>query len=364
MGKYCTYFLILLLSFACEQENHSPNAFLNYESPFYENINGNLLLDLDNEIKSGLFGDIHSLLILRDDNIVFENYYSNYQRSDLHPIGASTQSVVSALVGVALAEDSALSIGAKIIDQLPKYSGYFENIPQKDQIEIRHLMSNSSGLWWDEWTYPFGSEKNDAYKMSLSEDWISAVLSTPMIREPGYEFNYNSGNGILMAPILEDLTGMEVEKFAQEKLFNPLEIVDWKWERISGDFVNSSWGLHLKPIDMAKIGYLFLKNGVWNEQNLFDDNWSFRSSRRRKDVSNAFSYGYFWWRFTNNVDVVFTLKQNDVYFSWGDGGQFIFIVPHLNVVVVTTAGNYSNNDIMAINMLRDYIFPSILDRLL
>lgn len=354
--------LFVLLLLACEGENPNPISFLDYEYPNAEYFEVAKLEELNKQIKEGAFGDIHSLVILRSDKIVFENYYSNYQRSDLHPIGAATQGVVSALMGAMALEDDAINLNARIIDLLPEYQQYFSDIPQKDQIEIRHLMSNTSGLWWDEWTHPFGSEDNDAYVMTQSGDWIANVLSTPMIREPGFEFNYNSGNGILMAPIMQNLTGVELEQYATEKLFNPLDISRWKWERIPGDFVNTSWGLHLRPMDFAKIGYLFLQQGIWNEQSVFDENWRRRSSRFRVSISNYYNYGYFWWSFSALADVVFRLKQNDVFFSWGDGGQFLFIIPHLDMVIVTTAGNYSSNDIQALNMLKDYIFDAVLDR--
>lgn len=361
--RYFIYiFMVLVLFLSCDKEHPSPQAFLEYDQPYYESINANKLLELDEEIKKGTFGDIHSLLILRNDKIVFENYYSNYRKSDLHPIGSSTQSIISTLVGIVTTEDSLFNTRAKIVDFMPDYSQYFENIPQKDQIEIRHLLSNTSGLWWDEWSHPFGSEDNDAYVMTQSGDWITKVLSTPMIREPGFEFNYNSGNGILMAPILQNITGIETEQFATEKLFDPLSINEWKWERIPGDFVNASWGLHLKPIDMAKIGYLYLKNGMWNEQLIFNETWRRQTTRSRSSVSNYYNYGYFWWRFAEYADVVGNLKLNDVFFSWGDGGQFIFVIPHLDMVVVSTAGNYSNNDTMTIGMLRDFIFPSVINR--
>lgn len=354
--------MVIFLFFSCKEENPAPTTFLDYQNPYIENINGDKLLLLNKEIKQGNFGDIHSLLIIRNDKIVFENYYSNYRRDDLHPIGASTQSIVSALVGVMLHENDSISLSTKIIDLLPEYAQYFENIPQKNQIDIGHLLTNTSGLWWDEWTHVFGSEDNDAYVMTLSDDWISNVLSTPMIREPGYEFNFNSGNGILMAPIIQQLTGTELEQYAKENLFGPLDIDKWKWENIPGDYVNAAWGLHLRPVDLAKIGYLYLKDGLWNGHMIFEENWRHRSSRNRKVVSNYYGYGYFWWRFSNVADAVRSLKQNDVFFSWGDGGQYLFIVPHLDMVVVTTAGNYSNNETVAIEMLRDFIFASVTDR--
>ena len=354
--------LFILLFLACEEENPTPTNFLDYENPYVEYFNGAKLDELNEQIKKGSYGDIHSLLILRNDKIVFENYYSNYQRSDLHPIGGSTQSIVSALVGVMMHEDDAISLRTKIIDFFPDYAQYFDNIPQKDQIEIRHLLSNTPGLWWDEWAHPFSSEDNDAYVMTLSDDWISNVLSTPMIREPGYQFNFNSGNGILMAPIMQQLTGIELEQYATEKLFKPLNISNWKWERIPDDYVNASWGLHLRPVDLAKIGYLFLKEGVWNDQMIFAENWRSSSSRNRAIASYYYGYGYFWWRFSSFADVIRPIKENDVYFSWGEGGQFLFVIPHLDMIVVTTAGNYANDETMAFGMLKDYIFEAVVDR--
>lgn len=361
MKKGVHFIILILLFLSCDVKNPGPESFLSYSNPSYKNLDSNKLYKLDSEIELGSFGDIHSLLIIKNSSIVFEKYYNGYQRSDLHPIGASTQSIVSTLIGNIVCEDSSLNLDTKIINLLPDYAGYFDDIPQKDQIELGHLMSNTSGFWWDEWKTPFGNDKNDAYAMTLSNDWVIHVLATPMIREPGFEFNYNSGNAILMAPIIQQLTGIELEQFAKQKLFDPLAIEDWEWERIPGDYVNASWGLHLKPMDLVKIGYLFLQNGDWDGQIIFDENWSQRSSRYRAGISNYYNYGYFWWRFTNYTDVVRLLKRNDVFFSWGDGGQFLFIIPHLDMVVVTTAGNSTNDETLAIDMLKDYILPSVDD---
>jgi CubicO group peptidase (beta-lactamase class C family) len=355
-------FLLIFLFPACREENPAPEVFLDYDSPYYEGIDGGKLHELDEDIKLGLFGDIHSLLIIRNDKIVFENYYSKYQRDDLQPIGAATQSLISTLLGTYQYSNESFDLLSKIINYFPEYAQYFENIPQKDQIDIRHLLSHTSGLWWDEWTHPFGTDANDAYVMSLSDDWVENILATPMIREPGNSFNFNSGNAVLMAPLMEKLTGVGLDEYAEQKLFKPLNITDWRWERIPGEYVNAAWGLHMRPIDLAKIGYLFINNGKWNDQELFNEIWRVRSTRRRYSVSSYFGYGYYWWGFSNNADVVRLLKTNDVFFSWGDGGQFLFVVPHLKLVVVTTAGNFNNNETKAIQMLRDYIFVAISDR--
>jgi CubicO group peptidase (beta-lactamase class C family) len=112
---------------------------------------------------------------------------------------------------------------------------------------------------------------------------------------------------------------------------------------------------------MMKIGYLYLNNGRWGDKVLFSESWGLQSTRTSSFVSFYFGYGYWWWRFTRNIDVVQSLSTNDVYFSWGEGGQYIFIIPSKNLVVVSTAGNYNQNETQAMEILRDYIFPSVAD---
>ncbi len=362
MKRISVALIFALFISACGEERPVPEVFLKYGSPYNENIDAAMLSELDSEIKLGSYGNIHSLIIIRNDRIVFENYYNNYQRNDLVPMGAATQSLVSALSGTLLNQNPNIILTTKIVDYFPEYSAYFENIPQKDQIEFRHLMTHSSGLWWDEWTHPPGDPKNDAYVMTQSEDWVDLILSTPMIREPGKEFNFNSGNAVLMAPILQKITGVELEELMHNNLFKPLGISEWKWDRIPGGYVNAAWGLHMRPMDMAKIGYLFLKEGQWGDQQLFHEFWRLRSARRRIGVTGYYGYGYFWWNFSVNADVVRLLKTNDVFFSWGERGQYMFIIPHLDLLVLTTAGNEPIYETKAIEMLRDYIFIAIKDK--
>ena len=357
------YILILILPLiSCREENPVPTNFLDYDLPYYQNLDASILKELNEQIELGVFGDIHSLLILRNDKIVFENYYANFTREDLHPINGSTQSIISAIIGTEEYLNENFSLSSRIIDYFPEYNQFFDNIPQKDKIEIRHLLSHTSGFWWDEWMQPFGTDNNDAYVMSQSNDWIANVLSTPMIKEPGNNFNFNSGNAVLLAPILEKETGNELEELVKNRLFDPLEIYDWKWELTPNDYANTAWGLQMKPVDMAKIGYLFLNNGIWKDQVLFEESWINRSTRVRNWASSYLGHGYYWWRFSGYSNTVQYLTQNDIYFSWGSGGQFIFVIPHLDMVIVTTAGNYNNNDTIALDMLRDYIFKAVKDR--
>ena len=343
---------------ACSEEDPNPGNFIEYDYPQNHRLNAVILSELDEQIRNGRFGAINSLVIIKDDHIIFENYYNKYSRKDLHALETATQSVLSMLSGTVIS-DSLLELNDHIIDFFPEYNEFFENIPQKDQIRVRDLLSHRSGLWWDELTHPFGDLENDAYNMTLSDDWVGNVLSTPMIREPGQEFNFNSGNAIVVGPILEKASGKNMEELAVESLFEPLGIEEWEWDLTPSGQINTSWGLSLKPVDMAKIGYLFLQNGYWDDELILSERWIRSSTRPRANVSNYFNYGFFWWRFTGNADALRSLRDNDVFFSWGTGGQFIFVIPHVNMVVVSTASNYNDDDFRTVEMLRDFIFPSI-----
>lgn len=348
----------------CADEYPEPDAFVDYEYPDFAQINRAELGILNDEIAEGKFGDMHSLIILRNDKIIFENYYKGFRRNDIHPMGTATQSIVSALTGIMLQTQNGLRLDTAIIHFFPQYAALFNNIPQKDKINIFHLLNNSAGFWWKELGLEDDDVNNDAYAMTQSADWVSHVLATPMIREPGFEFNLNSGLSVLMAPIIQSITGSELDAFAREHLFDVLDIKQWDWERIPGGMVNASWGLSLRPIDMAKIGYLYLQNGTWKDRELFDTSWLSRSTRYRYAVTNYFGFGYLWWRFANNATAVESLKVNDVFFAMGDGGQFLVVVPHLDMVVVMTAGNFENGETYAVNILKDYIFPAVKDRFL
>ncbi len=344
--------------FSCSGEQPAPDAFLDYDHPYYQGVNFSILLEMDDAIESGEYGQFHSLIMIRQNKIIYEKYYNGYKRSDMHSIGEGTQSIVSALLGIAMSEDSTIRLDTPVYRFFPELAKLFENVPQKDKIKLYHLVTNTSGFWWQELGEPSESEKNDAFLMSKSEDWISYVLSTPMIREPGHEFNLNSGNAILMAPILQKFTGRELEQYAVEKLFGPLDI-RWKWDRMPGDFVNTAWGLSMRPLDFAKIGYLYLNKGQWEGNQIFDRHWPGISTKVRSGVSFYFNYSYFWWRFTFYADVNKYVGSNDTYFAWGHGGQFLFVIPHLNLVVVMTAGNYNDSEDKAFALLRDFIFASV-----
>ncbi len=355
------FIFVVFVAMGCSEPNPGPEGFLPYSIPTYNGMHEERLRELDRLIEDQVYGDIHSVIILRYGKIIFEKYYGTYGRDDLHPLGAATQSITSSIFGVAMNQGSINSLNGALIDYFPQYPEYFEDIPQKDKITLRHVLSHTSGLWWDEWTAPYESPENDANAMSRSDDWVKFTLAKPMIQEPGTYFNFNSGNAILLAPILNSGTGVDFESYAGQNFFAKIGITAWEWEKIPGGEVNTAWGLHLRPMDFARIGYLYLNKGKWEGDSVFQENWAQRVAATRAFVSGYYNYGLHWWTFNGRADAVASLYTNDVFFAWGNSGQHLFITPHLQLVVAVSSGTLTNEHAV-VDMIRDYIFPSIIDQ--
>jgi CubicO group peptidase (beta-lactamase class C family) len=211
----------------------------------------------------------------------------------------------------------------------------------------------STGLEWDE--YP-----GDMYKTT---DRTGYVLSRQVVYPAGEEFHYNSGNSIVLGEIILSLIKEDVESFCQKILFNPVGITDYTWKTPTNGVVEVWNGLLMTPRDMAKIGLLVQNKGEWNQKQIVSKNWILESTKPYIAESEFFDYGYQWWIRSENCkrwwDNQSAGLHDDVEMiialSWG--GQYIIIINEYNLVIVTTASNYSNDKAMA-------IFPMIIERVI
>jgi CubicO group peptidase (beta-lactamase class C family) len=357
--------MLAMLAGGCDEELPYPASDpWQYAHPSEVSLSPTVLAEMHSAIQRDTYGQIHSVLIVKAEKIVYEHYYNGYSRDDLHSLDAVTKSVVSTLLGSVMRTDSSISVDQVIIDLLPQYGYLFDDVPQKDRIRIRDLMSNVSGLWWEEWDTPYSDPGNDATQMQNAADWSEWVLSKPMIREPGFVFKYNSGNAILMGPVVERQAGQSVEEAARQHIFEPLGIKNWNWDKTGDGSEDTAWGLHLRTVDIAKIGYLFVRDGKWNGTQVFDEAWIRQSTRYRSTISNYFHYAYQWWRFSGNADIIRQLEArgmsgNDVFFAWGRGDQMMLVLPSFDMVVVITAGNPKAYQTGIFSLLMEYIVPSL-----
>lgn len=308
------------------------------------------------ELEAGEYEEIHSLLIWHDGQLLVEEYFRGYDQERPHELYSVTKSITSAGIGIAIEEGAINGVNEPLTTLMPQYRNLLEQEADKSRLTLENVLTMSSGFVWDESSTIYGSSENSVTQLTRSADWLEYVLSQPLAADPGTTFTYNSGNTMLLGGILSAQTGDTAERYIAEQLFTPLGIETWRWETGRPNITNTGWGLHLTPRDMLTFGRLYLNHGRWEDQQLVPAAWVEQSTAAHITADDGYEYGYQWWRYQDDHEVVRNLAVNDVYFAWGFGGQFIWVVPHLQLVVVTTAHNFENSS-QIFPILPTYIFP-------
>lgn len=280
---------------------------------------------------------VHSILLVKDGKLIIEEYYGKYNVYKNHDLRSVTKSVRSILMGIAIDEGFIDSID----DPITKYIQYpvpQKNLdPRKEKITIRHLMTMSSGLDCNDWDPDSRGQEDRIYRQ---KDWLQYFLNLPMINDPGTISNYCSVGTILAAEVISHASGMAFDDFADQYLFNLLGIENVSWGHTSNREVSASAKrLYMTPRDMAKIGQLILNKGMWNGQQVVSEDWVEESTSRITKITGM-DYGYLWWSVPLQVD-------GDLYMltaATGNGGQYIFVLPELQMVAAFTGGAYNSQD--------------------
>ena len=219
-------------------------------------------------VEFGIFNDMDSVLVTRHGRIVLEASYAPFRAGLKHRVYSVTKSVVSTLVGMALGDGLLDTPDRRVVDFFADRT--IANLDDaKKAITVRDLLDMTSGLTWQE---GLSGGAESYFAMERSPDWQQFILDHPMAAAPGTHFYYSSGNNHLLSAILSKVTGRSAHDYAREKLFGPLGIDDVLWRADPQGISGGGAGLYLQPRDMAKIGYLWLRGGVWKES---------RSCRRR-----------------------------------------------------------------------------------
>ena len=308
------------------------NDGLKVGSPTDARINTSLLDSLSYNIMREQFPNIHALLIARNGFLIYEDYFYGWKADDLWLIQSATKSFTSALTGIALSKNEIKNLGEPICNYLAKYKDKACN-EQNRSITIDQLLSMSTGLDWNELEFDYHDERNTANQCGKASDPFECVLSRTKTNSSAPVFAYNSMNHLMMNKILRKSTSIRNEKELKQRLLNPLKI-----EKVNAG--NEDFGvigdISITPRDMVKFGLLYLNEGVCNGKQIIPSNWVKESTTSKIRINNDEGYGYFWWtkQFNSNGSKI------DAYYAWGYGGQYIFVVPSLKLVVVLTGSNW------------------------
>jgi CubicO group peptidase (beta-lactamase class C family) len=291
---------------------------------------------------SGL--DFRSVLIVRRGVLVMEEYFPSSSRETRQNVYSCTKSVLSALFGIAQGEKSLPPLDARALSCLPgEESAGLDS--RARLMTIEQLLTMSAGM-----------QAIRAVDMAGARDQVSFALAKPLAMDPGTRFLYTSAGPHVLSSILQKSVGMSARDYAAQKLFAPLGIQGWTWDTDGMGVTIGATNLSLTSIDLAKIGYLFLKQGDWFGTRVLPASWVADATRVRAhptDMNRAENsgYGYLLW-----VD-----EQWGGYSAHGAGGQFVFVVPRLDLVVVFTSSLSFENFPVPWDMMKDYVLTSITD---
>ncbi|MCM3697981.1 serine hydrolase [Paenibacillus macerans] len=320
--------------------------------------------------------NLRSCLISRQGRLVFEHYRDRQTAGQIAKINSCTKSFLSALICIAFDQGLLPSADTPISEFFPQLLDEDDD-PRKRQITLRHLLTMSAGFNWTE----FGGH-NSFPRMTRSADWVRFALEQPMSDHPGDRMEYNSGASQLLAAILVQAAGLPAARFAELHLFGPLGIEAYKWEQDPQGVHTGGFGLWLRPGDMLKFGQLYLQRGVWEGKPLISTEMVSQSVKPAIGVEapRRGCYAWHWWtdtwlpaagpgedNMTSASDPArdggrFTASSPspafDYFYARGYGGNFIYVIPSLETVVVLT-DDKRKRDRPPADVFRQLIAPHI-----
>jgi CubicO group peptidase (beta-lactamase class C family) len=284
----------------------------------------------------------HSFLLIRNGFLVAEYYFSGFARETRHNLADGTMSVVSALVGAAIRDGFLQGVDQKVLDFFPERQ---EKANDKlRQMTLGNLLTMTSGH----------KPARTPDPSDLTTDWMDEFFKRSFAAAPGTLFQYDPLSAHLLSAIVQKAAGKPAEFYLKEILLDGMGITDFVWPADSQGIPFGNTGLELRPADMAKFGYLFLNEGNWNGRQLLPREWvaqstaKFADTTAKRNSAEEFGFGYLWW-----------MNAFEGFSAHGAGGQYIFVIPGLDVVAVFTGGFDEKTFTTPNNLMRTLIIPAI-----
>ncbi len=301
-------------------------------TPDKEGLDPQKLATLADSIRKGeVCPRLHALLLIRHGRIALEEYFNGWRADRLHTLQSVTKSFTSALVGIAIARGEFKGLEEKVLDFFPDMKDIANLDARKQAIRLKDLLTMRTGVDFHE----RGNNSPLEQLTLMPTGWDKFYLDRPMVAAPGTSFNYDSGAVILASAMLKRRTGMHALEYAERYLFKPLGIVNKYWNTNSEGHTHTGGGLALTARDAARFGLLYLNHGRWMGDQVVPETWVKESLGMQVDLTvpgqPPGGYGYWWWVGAPDWQGA---GREYVGFARGRLGQYIFVVPEYDMVVV------------------------------
>ena len=304
------------------------------------------LAQISEKVNSNEFQKLTSVLIAHKGKLVHEQYFNNGHVDYMNDLRSATKSITSLMVGLALEHGHIKSVEQKAFSLIADKQEFEAMHPLKQAITIQDLLSMSSILGCnDDTPYSLGNEE----RMYISYDWVEFVKNIPLRGFAPWEkrpeespfnraFSYCTAGSFLLGAIVEKTSGLKMDAYAKKYLDKPLGIESVKWNYSNHGITSGAGGTRYKSRDFLKFGELYRQGGQWNGQQVINQKWVEESVKSRVDVRENVEYGYFWWKFAYEVDG----KKYWSYAASGNGGNYLFVQPELELVTLITSELYNS----------------------
>ena len=347
--------LIFPFFHSCNENSVEPEfSYYNWptSTPEEQGMNSGLLLQAFQQGENAGFVD--GILVIKNGYLVAEKYYNGYNKGTPHNVKSVSKSFLSAMTGIALRDEIIDSLSEKVLDYFPEYI-YPAIDSTKFDITVRHLLMMRMGIDTDHNLYDY---------LYNSSNWVKATIELPLIYEPGTTFAYNTFQTHLLSALLTKASGLNTLSFAKEKLLSEMNIDCAEWQKDPQGYYFGGNNMYFTPRDMARLGYLYLNNGVLNGKQIVPELWVEESTTNYTNFTNSswgdldeVNYGYLWW--------LGKIKAHEVFLAIGHGGQFVIVFRDLNMIVVATSEWYvewetadqQERDVLSI--VANYIVPAV-----
>lgn len=353
-------------------------------TPEAEGVDGEVIKSVEEDVREGKYGLVDKILLIRHGRLIadleFENdyvalnaeykqwdsqySYDNpewhpfYKGTELHTLQSTTKSVISAVMGVAVDKGFIEGVDSPAMSFFGAYNPDMSD-PRRAAMTLEDMLTMRAGIDWAKEGQTYDDPTHPTVILENSDEWIKYTLSHPMAVDPGTVWDYNDGVSVLIGKVVTEATGQRADEFARENLFEPIGIDEFYWKISPDGEVDSEGGLYLTSYDLARFGYLFLREGMWNGQRVLSEAWIEESVRPRvedirPDNDKADSgYGYQWWvpRHENG--------EAKVYATMGYGGQYALVSPEHDLVAVFNGWNIHGQYNVTLDIFFERFLPAV-----